>query len=545
VILLLLKKRISENERYVVELAEKVVYNDWNINDYKEIFETLKKGEYIKAHSFSDIIWYFVCPVRHKNITFSFDVGNFPEFNSPLKSFALLRRMSGRNPSTILEDIKRLKDIIISTDGLRDANGIKMYFMIPSTYLLYRKCKTLSTFLEFYPMPEIAMVVNECMEYLRKPSEKNRKLPMFDDVMVFDECVMDFFYSYPFEETLKYYPVFLWWTITNIIPMRPIELLNVKINCLHIKDDASLWITIPRFKYNSSSMDETYWEQSIQIDKLTYDIIKEYTTRFQMHNIDSKYLVPSMETINSRFNRKYTVNEKVSSTSQLKNLISFFYEEIIEGHYHEKWLEKINAGDTRHFAIINMFLQGFNILSICRLAGQEEITTPSNYYSHAKHFATSFVYKLAQRKLEGEIGATMSDGFIGSRRYKVERARSGLFNDTDNINRRVDFGYCKDENFPNNCVEDCRICERFYEFNPSLDEWQNGVRWFQNYSNELQEKIDDSINLMGIMSKAVYEDLKDLPANSETELKSTAIQLFKYLDQKAIIDARLMEGSYE
>lgn len=48
-----------------------------------------------------------------------------------------------------------------------------------------------------------------------------------------------------------------------------------------------------------------------------------------------------------------------------------FYKEIVEQMYLQHSLDKISPGDTRHFAIINMFLQGFNVLSIARLVDKQ------------------------------------------------------------------------------------------------------------------------------------------------------------------------------
>ena len=84
--------------------------------------------------------------------------------------------------------------------------------------------------------------------------------------------------------------------------------------------------------------------------------------------------------------------------------------------YSQHSLDKISPGDTRHFAIINMFLQGFNVLSIARLAGQTTIQHASNYYSHAKLFAQSYVYRLTQTIVEKQAQNKMSGGFLGTKR---------------------------------------------------------------------------------------------------------------------------------
>ena len=50
-----------------------------------------------------------------------------------------------------------------------------------------------------------------------------------------------------------------------------------------------------------------------------------------------------------------------------------FYKIIVEEKYGRCNLERVKAGDTRHFAIINMCLQGFSMHNIATLAGHSEL----------------------------------------------------------------------------------------------------------------------------------------------------------------------------
>ncbi len=44
-----------------------------------------------------------------------------------------------------------------------------------------------------------------------------------------------------------------------------------------------------------------------------------------------------------------------------------------------------------------MCLQGVNMLSVANMAGHKSIYTQNEYFSHAKQFATSYVYLMAQK----------------------------------------------------------------------------------------------------------------------------------------------------
>jgi hypothetical protein len=48
-----------------------------------------------------------------------------------------------------------------------------------------------------------------------------------------------------------------------------------------------------------------------------------------------------------------------------------------------------------------------------------------------------------------------------------------------------------------------------------------------------------------MLSERTHHELKTLSPSSDQELKSLSVQLFKYLDHKALMEARLMEELYE
>lgn len=540
---------LSADKNYKVEVTEKYTFDSKsNYEQYKQLFNGMKETGYVNAHSFDDFTWYLPCPVTFKNIQINFDIGGYNSFIPSIKSYVLLKRKSGLKPRTIIRDLMRLKEAIISTNGLRGENIVKEYLLDTKwdTNEIYRVCSALVNYLSFYPIPKITGAVSEVFDGLKYPEFNNRELPPVQDVLTFDDCVNRYFTENPIEETLRFYPIFLWWTITNIIPMRPIEFLRIKTDCLEIKSDGSYWITILRHKLKSSSPDEVTWEQTVPIDKKTYEVVRNYLLWSEKLG-ENPNLIPPLDWINERFRGSRTVNEYVTNTIDLNTLIRFFYEEVVQEKYGEFGLSRITAGDTRHFAIINLFLQGFNILSITRLSGHEEITSPGNYYTHAEHYATSFVYKLAQKKLEDDISSSMADGFIGLKGKQVWQAKSGIITDEETEKwRKVDYGFCSDSEFPANCVEDCRLCEPHYIFKPSVNEWNEGIKWLDSQSKALGENITKTIDLMAMVSSNTYgKILEGIEKLNENEGKSLAIQLFKYLDHKAIIEARIMEEKYK
>ena len=187
----------------------------------------------------------------------------------------------------------------------------------------------------------------------------------------------------------------LWWLITNIIPQRPTEFLLLRKDCLltsQIDGEDRYFITIYRIKNNNN-------KESIEIDEATYNIlnniINKITTQIPnnspyLFNIDFYYYhrprKHNRRKSNQRLNRR-----------DFYSILDDFYNEVVSGIYQVNEIERVKFGDTRHFAIINMCLQGFNMLSVANMAGHQSIYTQNEYFSHAKHFATSYVYIMAQK----------------------------------------------------------------------------------------------------------------------------------------------------
>ncbi|MFP7493036.1 hypothetical protein SFC66_04535 [Terribacillus saccharophilus] len=543
-----LKRVLAKVENYRIEIAKESTFNiDEGFEQYKELFKKMKDKGYVRADSFKDSIWYVHCNRQYRWIRFDYSLEEYSSFVPSLKAYTLILRNNGKKAKTIHTKLKYLKDVIKSTNGLKELNDVRDYFLgLDKSSAPYHKGKELINYISFYPLPHLKNEMTDLVNSLNISARNNRDLPLFDDILTFNNCVNDYFSSLPIEITIRYYPIFLWWLITNIIPMRAIEFLRIKIDCLTRKEDNSFWITIPRFKVQSTSPDETHWYQQVQINQHTYNLINDYVLWLVNMGVESEYLIPPLDWINDRFKPSRITTENVENDDKFSRLIDFFYDDIVEATYGESNLEKITPGDTRHFSIINMFLQGFNILSISRLAGHQHINSPSNYYTHAKHFAESFVYKLAQSKMEGEIGHSISDGFIGLRSRVVERYKVGLDTEAKTTNwLKVDYGYCRDvTNFPNNCVEDCRLCEDYYSFKPTVNDYNNGLKWLESYSKELNQNISKTIDMMATISFDTYEILKGKDKINESEGRSLAIQLFKYIDHKALIDSRIMEEKY-
>src|SRR5699024_5334016 len=381
-------------------------------------------------------------------------------------------------------------------------------------------------FISFYNINNAEIITDICNN-LQSFRKKARTLPEFEDIMIFDEVVNDYFQNYPVIETIEFLPIMLWWLLTNVLPMRPTEFLSLKKDCLKDNEDgdyvSTYHIQIPRIKNRTDSANTR--RDYIDLDKRTYNLIKNAIEQLNMIDSESQYLFPVELLLAFRKNKRKKKNKRINRRD-FDLLKSDFYEKVVEGIYGKYDLERIKSADTRHFAIINMALQGFNMLSIARMAGHEEIDSQYSYYSHADHFAQSYVYRMAQRRLENSVSRKIDKGIIGWKRYVYDKGKTLQLNDDCDFERivgRVKFGYCTEAKsvFPDTCIEYCEYCPNFY-FNPAINEEKEAISWLSNTSKSLDRKIRESIELMRDLSMGLTNSYTQ--GNNDL-LKSTSRKL--------------------
>ncbi|HDR7204064.1 TPA: site-specific integrase, partial [Bacillus cereus] len=373
-----------------------------------------------------------------------------------------------------------------------------------------------------------------------------RDLPDFQDVLELDDVINHYFKNNPVEEIISYIPILVWWLLTNTLPMRPSELLKLKKNCLFYDESKNepYTISVPRIKNKSATIDFSIKYDSVVIDQKTYQLLIEVRDKVDMYFPYSEYFFPSeMFSLNYKVRRKK--QNPIMNLRNFNDLKNRFYKIIVEEKYGRYKLERVKAGDTRHFAIINMCLQGFSMHNIATLAGHSELEITQGYFSHVKHFAQSYVYRLAQLKLETEIGYRMDNSIIGWKKYIVHKSNIKREKITEIHVGRVQYGLCSElkENFPNTCIEFCEFCPK-YIFSPSINEKDDAIKWLSSHSEDLKQRIEEAISLLESLFSLPQRYGQDLNA---VERKSAAKRLQYYMELKSKIDANIagdMNGKY-
>jgi len=369
-----------------------------------------------------------------------------------------------------------------------------------------------------------------------KKPKRTRDLPDFQDVLELDDVINHYFKNNNVEETIAYMPILVWWLLTNILPMRPSELLKLKKNCLtyDISKNEPYTISVPRIKNKSSEIGYSIKYDSVAIDRKTYELLTEAKEKVNMYFLHSEYFFPSeMFSVNSKV--RGIKKNPVMNLRDFNDLKDRFYKTIVEEKYKRYNLERVKAGDTRHFAIINMCLQGFSIHNVATLAGHNEIKITQGYFSHAKHFAQSYVYRLAQLKLEKDISYKMESSIVGWKKYVVHKSLIEKNKINESHVGRVQYGLCSElkDNFPNTCIEFCEFCPKFI-FSPSVNEREEAIKWLSCQSKDLEQRIEESIKLLESLFSLPQRYGHDL---NTLERKTAAKKLQQYIELKSKVDA--------
>ena len=86
-----------------------------------------------------------------------------------------------------------------------------------------------------------------------------RPLAAFDTYFKFNDLIEDYWASdIPKEERLFFFPIYLWWRITAVIPMRPREFILTTRDCYYVNEQGEHFLTIRRNQLKGSRHQVSY-----------------------------------------------------------------------------------------------------------------------------------------------------------------------------------------------------------------------------------------------------------------------------------------------
>lgn len=234
----------------------------------------------------------------------------------------------------------------------------------------------------------------------QKPNNQ-RLLADFNSYLNFDECLNEYWSVAPDQKKLFYFPIFFWWKLTSILPLRPTEYLLTPRNCLQMNSNGENVITIRRTKLKGGQtnitykIDGDYEKKKYIIPHMLADEIKKYvimTDEMKLSNIGTLISrQPYCESI--KFSSK--IADKFFTYSDLSLTLDCFLSELKRNDI------KVRLGDTRHIAMASLIISGGSPTICKELAGHSDINISSHYYSNISNLIECMVLN-QYRKVKGD-----------------------------------------------------------------------------------------------------------------------------------------------
>ena len=413
--------------------------NAISVDSAKERFLAYKDAGVIKEHcTFEDDIWRTTN--EYANVGLYFDFNRFayrkyePVFGIPFHQFkeytkAFAVSIFGKNVLDSIEntllDIKHLLDIDYDDVCLENpdlkiysSNRMEDFISLLITDENEDKLNRLTVALHTY----------ECVRSSK--DDNQRVLAPFDSYLDFSEIMEEFWNSsLSKEDRIFYYPLYVWWNLTAIIPLRPREFLLLERNCLSQDPKTGKYVlTIRRTQLKGGQNGERSHKiidaylsvpQPVpdRIGKLISTYIQE-TEQYENTELNTLFVTDPHY---KKWGQKKHNDSRFLTYTNMNTILRYFYKEVIEGKYgyriyynnedidHEnKEIHYIHLGDARHIAFFNLMEEGATPVTAMLLGGHTNIEMASHYYSNVVSFIECKTYRQYRKMINGDAQYKLS-----------------------------------------------------------------------------------------------------------------------------------------
>lgn len=315
-------------------------------------------------------------------------------------------------------------------------------------------------FLQILPGEDVIrdqlMDVISDMPWKARKSNNSRKLAEFKYYLRFDKNMREFWQEASAEEKRTYFPIWIWWNLTSILPLRVTEFLMTPRNCISQKDD-KYYLTIRRTQKKKAKR-QVYYRIALDYKLNTYEI-PEWMYR-EIANYISVTDCWEETNIGTLIRREIRTPSGYFTYVQMEKRLKDFCELVTGDREYP-----IHLGDTRHLAMISLILSGGSPV-ICReLAGHEDIEISSGYYSNISTVVESAVYETCK-------GYSEKSFWNGNLQYSVDlpKARFWVCDGwCDELKvQEGDIGECIKSYSETVGLGDCRNCQHYYPDSPVI-----------------------------------------------------------------------------
>jgi len=432
--------RINIAENLFSSTLNFIELNSLSISTAKTIFLKYQEAGVIKDNcSFEDEIWHTTNEYANIGLYFNFnkfayrkyeDVFqlNFNEFVDYTKAYCI--SIFGQNVLTSIEntllDIKHIIDInyeIVCGENadlkLYSSNRLSDFFSLLTTDDNSDKIDYLISALDAY-----ADINNGSNGYFNQ-----RELADFDSYFEFDEIIKDYWKSdISKEDRLFYYPLYIWWLLTSVIPLRPREFLLTERNCLYKDSEGIYNLKLRRNRLKGGNNGELSHKISDAyvikpqpipdyLGKLIETYIKE-TDKYECTDLDTLFVTDPHY---KKWGHAKHSDSRFLTYMNMNTILKYFFKEVVQDKYgytvrynhgavdhNNKEIEYIHLGDSRHIAFINLSQEGANPVTAMLLGGHTNIEMSTHYSSNVISFLECKTYRQYRKMISGDTQYKLS-----------------------------------------------------------------------------------------------------------------------------------------
>ena len=292
-----------------------------------------------------------------------------------------------------------------------------------------------------------------------------RTLSEFSNYLRFDEVVGSFWQTASRERKLFYFPIFFWWNLTAILPLRVTEFLLIPRDCL--EGDV---LTVRRTKLKGGGTKISY-RIADDYDCCRYSVSEMIATEIRWYLKETEQMRPTelstlllLEPHFSWLGKKTQTRNRYYSYDDLSDTLQCFCNEDTTGQ--NTGIKSIRLGDTRHLSMINLIISGGSPV-ICReLAGHADINISSGYYSNISTFVECIATERFRRAMGGKAKLSGKNYYPISLPASFRRVSAG---NCDALSvKNGDISECIKAISSDGRIGDCESCKHYWPDTPGV-----------------------------------------------------------------------------
>lgn len=409
-----------------------------SVDEAKDRFLELQRSGVIKMNcTFDSPAWHTTDEYANVGLHFSFNRFSYSQYEKGLglsfDDFVLyvkcfLISIFGRNALATMQNVLLdLRHIINAATDQFYAVSEDIHISLPNL------C---TDFFSMLPGAEGNQMIDRLLTALDAYSDLNsynqnrhkRTLADFDTYFLFDEIIRDFWQSHlSKEERLFYYPLYLWWVLTGVLPLRPREFLLTERSCLSKDEDGTYYLRIRRNQLKggrksvSYKLSDDYSIDTYKIPQYLGDEIQQYldlTSGYEDTEIKTLFVTDPHY---HKWEQSKHCNSRFLTYMNMNTILKYFYREIVHDRYGLNVIYDhadchlavneigyIHLGDTRHIALINIMQEGGTPVTAMLLAGHNNVEMASHYYTNLKTLIECKTYRQYRRLTGGRAQYQLS-----------------------------------------------------------------------------------------------------------------------------------------